>query len=140
VHSDHRVVAAVTAVVLGSALPAVAQPMPIATVATSPLRAVLTAATHTPKVRVHWPYSVQVSEGGKPVAAKITVQIAEPTGQAYPAQYGTTNKNLTNWPITGQFHDFIVWPVAARGIPLTLRVLVQVGSAKRTLNYSVKPR
>ena len=74
-HSDHRVVAAVTAVVLGSALPAVAQPMPIATVATSPLRAVLTAATHTPKVRVHWPYSVQVSEGGP-----ITRAGFDPTG------------------------------------------------------------
>ena len=100
---------------------------------------VLTAPTHTPKTGTHWRYSVRVTSGGKPVAAKLTVEIAQPTGQAYPVQYGTTSKNLTNWPIKGEFHDFIVWPAAARGVPLTLRVVVAVGSAKRTLDYRVKP-
>src|SRR5262249_4181388 len=137
---SHRycVVLAAT-VVVGSTVPGVADAARVGGTGAGPLRAVLSAATHTPRVGVHWPYRIRVTEGGKPAAAKITVEIAEPTGQTYPAQYGTTNKNLTNWPIKGVFHDFIVWPAAARGIPLSLRVSVQAGSAKRTLNYSVKP-
>ena len=132
-------VAAAATVVVVSTVAGVVHAQRTGGTGAGPFRAVLTAATHTPRAGVRWPYSVRVSEGGKPAAAKITVEIAEPTGQTYPAQYGTTNKNLTNWPIKGAFHDFIVWPAAARGVPLSLRVLVQAGSAKRTLDYRVKP-
>ena len=107
-------------------------------VATSP-QVTLTAPTHTPKINTRWYYTVRATEAGKPVAGRLTAQIVDPIGDTHPLQFGTTTKNLTNWAFTGQFRDFIIWPASSRGIPLTLRVIVKVGTAKRTLTYAVTP-
>jgi len=106
----------------------------------APLHATLTAPTHAPKVKTHWTYVVHASRGGKPVAARLTAQIVDPIGGAHPVQFGSTTKNITNWPFRGRFRDFIVWPASSRGIPLRLRLVVRAGTARRTIVYAVTPR
>ena len=97
----------------------------------------LAAPGHTPKIKTHWNYVVTVTEGGKPVAAKLTEQIVDPIGGVHPVEVGPTTKKILNLPIKGTYRDYIIWPADSRGIPLTLRVTVKVGSATRVLNYPV---
>jgi hypothetical protein len=112
-----------------------------ASAATIPFKAQLIAPTHTPKANVLWRYSVHVSSlSGRPIAARITVEVIDPTGTAHPFTYANTNKPLVRWPIVGTFHDFAKWPAEARGIPLTFRVIVVAKGARRTLNYAIHVR
>ncbi len=93
----------------------------------SAVKVTLTAPGHTPKVNVHWSYSVSATSGGKPAPAKVTAQIVDPIGGVHPVQFGTSTKNIVNWPFKGTFRDFIIWPPSsAVGIPLTFRLTVQV--------------
>jgi hypothetical protein len=105
----------------------------------TPPQVTLTAPTHTPKINTRWYYTVRATEAGKPVAGRLTAQIVDPIGASHPVQFGTTTKNITNWGFTGRFRDFIIWPASSRGIPLRLRVIVKVGTTKRTLTYAVTP-
>ena len=106
-----------------------------------PFKAKLTAPTHTPKVNTKWRYSVRVTTlKGKPVRARITVQIADPTGGVHPVQFGSTTKDVTNWPISGVFRDYVIWPADSREVMLKLRVTVKVGAAKKVVQYRVVPR
>lgn len=107
-------------------------------VAASPL-VTLTAPGHTPKINTHWNYVVRATAGGKPASARITAQIVDPIGNAHPVQFGKNTKNITNWPFSGVFRDYIVWPPSSRGVPLTLRIVVRVGAIRRTLTYRVTP-
>ncbi len=100
----------------------------------------LSAPGHTPKIKVHWNYTVSVTEGGKPVAAKLTEQIVDPIGGVHAVQVGPSTKNITNMPIKGVYRDYIIWPADSRGVPLTFRVTVQVGKAKKVVNYQVTAR
>jgi len=106
--------------------------------ATTP-KVVISAPGHTAKVNVHWNYTVSVTEGGKPVAAKLTEQIVDPIGGVHVVQEGPSTKNILNLPIKGVYRDYIIWPSDSRGIPLTLRITVRVGKAKKVLNYAVTP-
>jgi hypothetical protein len=108
--------------------------------AAAPLTATLTAPTHAPKIKTRWYYTVHATQAGKPVAAKLSAQIVDPIGGSHPVQFGSSTKNITNWPFTGVFRDFIIWPASSRGIPLKLSVVVKVGSTKRTLTFAVTPR
>jgi hypothetical protein len=108
--------------------------------AAAPLKATLTAPTHTPKVKTRWYYVVHATQGGKPVAGKLTAAIVDPIGSSHPVQFGSTTKNLTNWPFKGRFRDFIIWPASSRGIPLKLRVVVKAGGARSTITFAVTPR
>jgi hypothetical protein len=105
----------------------------------SAAKVTLTAPTHTPKIKTRWYYTVRATEAGRPVAGRLTAQIVDPIGASHPVQFGTTTKNLTNWAFAGRFRDFIIWPASSRGIPLVLRVVVKVGTAKRTVTYAVTP-
>jgi hypothetical protein len=105
----------------------------------TPPRVTLTAPTHTPKINTRWYYTVRATEAGKPVAGRLTAQIIDPIGGSHPVQFGSSTKNITNWAFTGRFRDFIIWPASSRGIPLKLRVVVKVGTAKRTVSYAVTP-
>jgi hypothetical protein len=58
----------------------------------------------------------------------------------HPVEFGKSTKKITNWPIKGTFSDFIIWPPDARGIPLTLRITIRVGKAKKVIAYHVTPR
>jgi hypothetical protein len=100
----------------------------------------LTAAGHSPKAGTRWVYSVKAETRGKPAAAKLTVQIVDPIGGVHPVDYGTTTKPVRNWPFTGTFRDFVVWPRSSRGIPVTFRLTVTVGGAKKVIAYRVTPR
>ena len=122
-----RVAAAVTLAALGS----------LAGGASAPLKVTVVGAGHTPKAGAHWQYSVTVSRGGKPVAARLTAQIVDPLGGSHPVQLGSTKVNVTNRPIRGTFRDFILWPKSSQGIPLTLRITVASGGAKRVVSYAV---
>ena len=106
-----------------------------------PFRVQLLAPTHTPKANTTWRYTVRVRDlAGKPVPARITVQVVDPTGTAHALTYANTNKPLVRWPIVGVFHDYAQWPPDARGFPLTFRVIVFAKGAKRTLNYVIHVR
>jgi hypothetical protein len=108
--------------------------------AAAPLTATLTAPTHSPRIKTHWYYTVRATQAGKPAAGQLTAQIVDPIGGSHPVQFGSSTKDITNWPFTGRFRDFIIWPASSRGIPLKLRVVVKLGSAKRTLTFAVIPR
>jgi hypothetical protein len=103
---------------------------------TSP-QVTLTAPGHTPKINTHWNYVVRVSDGGKPVSARITATIVDPIGGAHPVEFGKSTKTITNWPFKGVFKDFIVWPASSRGVPLKFRIVVRVGSLRKTIAYTV---
>jgi hypothetical protein len=100
----------------------------------------LSAPGHTPKVNTHWNYAVHATQAGKPVRAKLTASILDPIGGSHPVDFGTSTKKIANWPFTGTFRDFIVWPASSRGIPLRLRLVVVVGRTKKTITYAVTPR
>ncbi len=105
----------------------------------TPPTVTLTAPTHTPKINTRWYYTVHATKAGKPVAGRLTAQIIDPIGGSHPVQFGSSTKNITNWAFSGRFRDFIIWPASSRGIPLKLRVVVKVGTAKRTISYAVTP-
>src|SRR4051794_1914889 len=95
-------VAAVTALAAGAGAPTVE----------------LAAPGHSPKTGTRWAYTVTARTGGKPASARLTAQIVDPIGGVHAVAYGTTKKPLRNWPFTGTFHDFVIWPAETRGIPL----------------------
>jgi hypothetical protein len=103
------------------------------------LKVTLRAPTHHPKINVRWPYTVKaVNTSGRQVRGKITVQIVDPVGQAHPAAYADTNRNIVDFPFKGTFRDYVQWPADSRGYPLTFRVSIAApGYAKATVNYAV---
>ncbi len=103
------------------------------------LHVTLTAPGHTPKINTHWNYVVRATDGGKPVSARITAQIVDPIGNAHPVEFGKNTKTITNWPFTGVFRDYIIWPPSSRGVPLTLRIVVRAGSVRKIIKYMVTP-
>ena len=104
------------------------------------LKVTVSAPGHTPKIGPHWVYMVRATEGGKPATGELTEQIVDPLGGRHAVEFGTSTKTITNWRFKGVFRDFIVWPPDSRGIPLTFRVIVVVGGAKRVVDYRVTPR
>jgi hypothetical protein len=106
-----------------------------------PFGAKLSAPTHRPKANTKWYYTIQVADRhGKPIKARITVQIEDPLGTLHPVLYANTKKSLVNWPINGRFRDYVIWPrSSAIGITLTLRVTVKAAGAKTVLGYPVSP-
>jgi hypothetical protein len=113
------------------------------TVVSAPVtfRAALSAPTHRPRVGPKWWYVVRaVDLQGRPLRARLTVQVVDPLGTAHTAEVGTSTKKLSNFPFTGRYRDFTVWPAASRGYRLTLRVVVRAGGSSRTLTYWVRPR
>lgn len=104
------------------------------------LHVTLTAATHTPKVNVHWPYTVHATVGGKPASGRVTAQIIDPLGGKHPVGFGAKKGNVTRIPFRGTFRDFVIWPKTSVGFPLTFRITVTSGKAKRVVNYKVTVR
>jgi hypothetical protein len=112
--------------------------MGLATVAA--VTVALAAPGHTPKVGAHWSYSVTARNAGKPVSARVTAQIVDPIGGVHQVDFGNTTRHLRNWPFQGIFRDFVIWPADSRGIPLTFRLTVKVGTVKKVINYPVTAR
>ena len=106
----------------------------------APVKATLTAPTHTPRINTHWYYTVRVTQGGKLSLGRLTAQIVDPIGGLHPVQFGTRAKPLTSLPFRGSLRDFIIWPASSRGIPLRLRVVVTIAGVKHTISFAVTPR
>ena len=104
------------------------------------LRATLKAGSHHPRAGTKWRYSVKATRGGKPIAARVTVQVVDPTGTAHAVEYDATKRKIVNRRFVGVFRDYVTWPATSRGFPLRLRVTVRAGSAVRTLSYRVVAR
>jgi hypothetical protein len=78
---------------------------------------------------------------GKPIEARISVQIKDPLGSLHPVLYDSTKKKLIDWPIKGRFRDFVIWPrsSAIPGLTLVLRVIVKAAGGKLILTYADHP-
>ena len=109
------------------------------TFAAGGVKATLTAPTHAPKVNTKWYYTLRVTKGGKPAPARLTAQIVDPIGGVHLVQFGSTTRNIKNYPIKGVFRDYIIWPRDSDGISLTLRFLIHAGGRTTTLKYRVTP-
>lgn len=117
----------------------IAAALATAALATAPVKATLTAPGHAPKVNTKWHYTLRVTQGGKPASAKLTAQIVDPIGGVHLVQFGSTKRNIKNFPIRGLFRDYIIWPGSSNGISLTLRFLIHAGGKTTTLKYHVTP-
>ena len=111
----------------------------------APFTPTMTSTGHTPKVNTKWGYSIKVVDpAGKPIAATISAVVIDPVGGIHPVHLAgvgsTPGKVLTNYAIRGTLSNSVVWPVTARGYPLTFRVIVRAAGAKRTIKYTVTPR
>jgi hypothetical protein len=115
-------------------------------VAVASLTLTFTAHGHAPlvgqssEVGPHWPYTVRVTRAGKPVRARLTMQVVDPLGGVHAATVGATTEPITNRPIVGVYRDYLVFPPESRGVPLKIRVTATAGSMKRVLVYTVTPR
>ncbi len=104
-------------------------------------RAKLLAGSHTPAVNTRWPYTVEVTDAkGRPLRARLTVQVVDPLGGVHPTEFYASRKLVTNIPFRGTFRDAVKWPPESRGYQLTFRAIVKVGTARKTLGYRVTPR
>jgi len=105
-----------------------------------PFKATLTVGTHHPAINTRWPYVVRVVDAkGHPLRARISVAVVDPIGGVHPTEYYLSTKLVTNIPFRGTFRDAVRWPPESKGFPLTFRVTVTVGKAKRVLRYLVTP-
>ncbi len=120
--------------VLALAAPAVAA-------APKTFKAILTAPTHAPKIKTHWPYQVTVTDlNGKPLAATLSLAVVDPIGGVHPVQYGASTKYITNVQIKGTFRDYVIWPPAsAVGVALKFRATLKTAKGKTVLIFLVTP-
>jgi hypothetical protein len=115
-------------------------------VAVASLTLTFSAHGHTPpigqssEVGPHWPYTVKVTRAGKPVRARLTMQIVDPLGGVHPVTVGATTQPITSRPIVGVYRDYLVFPPESRGVPLKIRVTAVAGGVRRVLVYVVTPR
>jgi hypothetical protein len=107
-------------------------------------KAKLTAATHTPKVLVTWPYSVRVTDPkGHPVWATITSQIVDPLGAAHLVEFDGTGHNpyVKNYRFFGNFCDSVHWPRSSGvGVTLKFQTVIATAHGRTVLTYDVTPR
>ena len=72
------------------------------------------------------------------------MQIEDPTGGVHLVQYGPTKQNIKNWPFTGHFRDYIIWPKDSTLADflggLTLRATITANGGRVVLTYQVKPK
>lgn len=116
-------------------------PLAATFVVLAPFNVTLTAPTHTPRVDTRWVYAIEArTRAGKPLEARVTVQIVDPFGGVHPVEFGNTKKSIVAFRFRGRFRDFIEWPRESRGFRLTLRVTVTSGGRTVRLAYRVRPR
>lgn len=113
--------------------------------ASAPFEATITTPGRTPKISTKWYYVIHaVDLKGKPIAARLTMQIKDPVGGVHYVQFAATKKNIVDRPFTGRFRDYIIWPPSSKLADaiggLVLRATVKAKGAKIVLNYRVKPR
>jgi hypothetical protein len=120
--------------------------MAVLAAALASLVVTFTAPGHSPRIGTSetvgpkWYYVVKVTQAGRPVPARLTLQIVDPLGTAHPVQVAMSAAPITSYPIRGTYRDFLIFPPASRGIPLTIRATIVSGAARRVLTYVVTPR
>jgi hypothetical protein len=104
-------------------------------------RATLTAGSHRPAVNTRWPYTVKVVDARQRLLrARVTAQVVDPLGGVHPTEFYANTKLVKDIPFRGVFRDAVKWPPESRGFQLTFRIIVKVGTARRTLSYRVTPQ
>jgi hypothetical protein len=114
--------------------------LPLSAGASTGFRAVFSAATHTPRVNTNWRWSLKVTSlAGRPLAARITVQLLDPYGGVHPVEFGCCKRLIVGHRITGSFRDYVKFPPEAQGFKLRFRVIVKAAGTTRVLTYWVRP-
>lgn len=124
---------------LAAVVLALAASVPLSAGAAPAFRVVFHAPKHTPKVNEVWPWSIVVStNAGKPLAATISAVVVDPIGGVHAVEYGCCAKKfITNVRIKGRFHDYVQYPLSAKGYRVTFRVIVKTALGRRVVNYWV---
>jgi len=91
-------------------------------------------ATHTPKANTNVWITVTAKLGGKPATKASAYYQFLYGGTVVSTQYVRNNKHFT---FNGRFRDNLVFPGSAVGQPLTLRVIVKVGSRTVHLDWAI---
>jgi hypothetical protein len=103
------------------------------------LQVAFVGSGHAPKIDKHWPFSVRATVGGRPAKARLTLQIVDPIGGVHPVERGPTTQKIVNWPFTGVYRDYMIFPPESRDIQLKLRATVKSGPLKKVVTYVVTP-
>jgi hypothetical protein len=90
------------------------------------------ALNHHPVVNENWPVKLKVTDrAGKPVAATLRMQVLLGTVVEGPVDNGAVHR------FVGKYHEFITWPLASKGINLTLQAIVTVGGVTKKFNWPI---
>jgi hypothetical protein len=103
-----------------------------ASVSTGPVRGVLHAANHAPRVNRLWNYSVHATDAaGHPLSGTVEIQFvygSQVVGRDTPPSHPLKG---------GRWQDKIKFPAAALGMLLTFRAVVHGGQGSITLDWPV---
>jgi len=124
-----------------AALTLVVLVLPLSAAAAARLQVVFHPSGHTPRVNQKWPWSIQVTSRGKPVAGTVTAQVVDPVGGLHAVELGASaTKFVTNLRFRGRFADYVVYPPISRGLRITFRVTVKTALGKRVINYWIQAK
>ncbi len=100
--------------------------------AAATFKAVFSAPTHHPVVNKNWPITVTVADlAGKPIAATLQMNVLFQSAQVGQIDNGKI------YHFVGRYHEFITWPPASIGQPLTLQSVVTVNGETQKLLWTV---
>ncbi len=101
-------------------------------VSTGPVRAMLSAENHAPKVGRPWHYTVKVADAaGHPLLGTVDIEFAfagQVVGHDTPPTHPVRN---------GRWQNNLKFPGAALGQPLTVRAVVHTHLGSITLNWPI---
>jgi len=125
---------------------ALATALVVAAPANAAVRFTLTTTSKTPKVGEQWRWTVTVREGGKPVSARVKLQIL--FGQMIVGCWTggkmaqCKNGAAAGDPIAfnGRRTGVITWTADSVGVPLTFQAVVTAGKQTRRLGTPVQVR
>lgn len=120
------------------AIALVALALPLSAGAAPAFKVTLKAPTHSPKIGVRWDWQVKVTDlKGRPIPAVMSAQIIDPLGTVHAVEYGCCKKPITNVEIKGVFKDYIEFPLIAKGLDLTFRVVVKALGGTQMVTYAI---
>jgi hypothetical protein len=104
-----------------------------------PIRVVLRAATHRPRVGRPWPYSVRVTDrSGAPQRARIRMQVLFGGAPVGKVDGGGTFSFVGTW--REPKNSPVIWPKRSRGIRLVFEAIVIARGQTRKVEWWVRPR
>lgn len=107
----------------------------VAAVTTGPVRATLRGANHNPVVNQHWVYVVTATDAsGHSLTGTVDSEFVfggQVVGRETPPTHPLRN---------GRLHDFMEFPAASLGVPLTFQTVVHTPQGTVTLDWPVRVR